>query len=100
MHSGLQFGSLVRDERLRGGDSSPSVGERYRWLLRVRANIHVVSSEGRLFHAIGARQVSPLYSCLRLDDPLFGPPKVRPVLGGTGEEVRFERPTIDELLDS
>ena len=65
------------------------------------AKLSVVSTQGHLFHAIGAKELRPLYSCLRLDDPLFGSPRVVPVRGAeSGAAASLSRPTIDELLES
>jgi len=65
------------------------------------ASFSVVSTQGRLFHTIGARELRPLYSCLRLDDPLLGRPTVLAVRGpNQGPGVVLSRPTIDELIDS
>jgi hypothetical protein len=64
--------------------------------------LSIASTQGKIVHVVGAKKLHPLYSCLRLKDPLFGEPSIKPVRGA-GEmngEVRFSRPGIDELLDS
>jgi hypothetical protein len=67
-----------------------------------KVSINVASTRGKVVHIIGGKGLHPLYSCLRLKDPLFGMPSVQPVRG-SGEpshEAQFSRPSIDELLDS
>jgi hypothetical protein len=65
-----------------------------------KAKLSVVSTHGRLFHLIGAKDLCPLYSCLRLEDPWLGQPKVQPVRGTGDQGVALSRPSIDELLES
>jgi len=67
-----------------------------------KVNLTVASTRGKVVHIIGGKGLHPLYSCLRLKDPLFGAPSVRPVLGlGVhGDEPAFSRPGINELLNS
>ena len=61
----------------------------------------VTSSRGQLVKIIHAERVRPLYSCMRVRDPLIGSPSLRPVRGSGAETaVAFARPRIDELLDS
>ncbi len=61
----------------------------------------VTSSRGQLIKIINAERVHPLYSCMRVRDPLIGAPSLRPVRGsGAGTEAAFARPGIDELLNS
>jgi hypothetical protein len=60
----------------------------------------VTSARGRIVHIIGGKGLHPLYSCLRLKDPLFGAPSVQPVRGAGNNESPFVRPAIDELLES
>lgn len=61
----------------------------------------VTSSRGQLVKIIHAEQVHPLYSCMRVRDPLIGAPSLRPVRGfRAGTEAAFARPGIDELLNS
>ncbi len=67
-----------------------------------KIGLEVVSTRGRLVHIVGARELHPLYSCLRLRDPYFGAPSVNPVRGATHEvdESPFVRASINDLLDS
>ena len=61
----------------------------------------VTSSRGQLVKIIHAEQVRPLYSCMRVCDPLIGDPSLRPVRGARAmTEAAFARPAIDELLNS
>lgn len=62
----------------------------------------VASTRGKIVHIVGGRKLHPLYSCLRLKDPLFSAPSVEPVRGSGGavEKVPFIRPSINELLRS
>lgn len=67
-----------------------------------KIGLTVASTRGKIVHIVGGKGLHPLYSCLRLKDPLFGAPSVQPVRGpgSAGEEVPFSRPGIDELLSS
>jgi hypothetical protein len=62
----------------------------------------VVSTRGTVVHAVGERDLHPLYSCLYVKDSWFGPPALRPVRGARAAEadVPFARPGIRDLLDS
>jgi hypothetical protein len=61
----------------------------------------VTSSRGQLVKIIHAERVRPLYSCMRVRDPLIGAPSLRPLRGSrAGTEAAFARPGIDELLNS
>jgi hypothetical protein len=57
-----------------------------------KVSLTVASTRGKVVHIIGGKGLHPLYSCLRLQ-PVRGS-------GGSGNEVPFLRPGIDELLDS
>ena len=64
-------------------------------------NFTVASSQGRMVKMVQAEAARPLYSCLRVRDPLIGASSLRPVRGARAEaEVPFARPAIDELLNS
>jgi hypothetical protein len=66
-----------------------------------KIGLSVASTRGRLVHVVGARNIRPLYSCLRLETPLLGSPNVRPVRGvASAEGAALERPGIGELLSS
>ena len=58
------------------------------------------STRGKVTHIVGARQLCPLYSCFRLSASFFGSPELKPVRGRSDGTLPFERPTIDELLES
>ncbi|HWM91923.1 MAG TPA: hypothetical protein VN493_14250 [Thermoanaerobaculia bacterium] len=67
-----------------------------------KVGLKIAATHGKVVHIIGGKGLHPLYSCLRVKDPLFGAPSVQPVrgAGASGNEVPFARPGIDELLDS
>lgn len=65
-----------------------------------KVKLKVTAVRGKLFQTIGAKDLHPLYACLRLNDPLFGDPSVQPVRGQTDESIELSRPGIAELLDS
>jgi len=62
--------------------------------------LSVSSVQGKIVHLIAAANLRPLYSCVRLRDPLFGLPSVQPVRGAASERATLERAALDELLDS
>ena len=64
-------------------------------------NLSIKSTRGKVFHLIAGRSLAPLYACLRVKDPLIGPPRVEAIRGiGDDAQVSFDRPSIDELLES
>jgi len=67
-----------------------------------KVELSVSSTRGKLFHSIGGEQLHPLYSCLRIKDPLFSAASVEPVRGEGEANMRMplERPSIEELLES
>ncbi|TKS60855.1 MAG: hypothetical protein EWM73_03055 [Nitrospira sp.] len=67
-----------------------------------KLGLSVSSSNGKLVHLVAADNLHPLYSCLKVRDPLFGAPSVAPVRGlGKDESVRkLSRPAIEDLLES
>ena len=69
-------------------------------LANPKLGLSVVSTRGRLVHIVGGEGLTPLYSCLRLEDPLFGDPAVRAVRGAGGARDAISKPAIDELLES
>jgi hypothetical protein len=62
----------------------------------------VASTRGKIAHVVSRRRLHPLYSCLRLNDRLFGAPSVQPVRGpgDASAETAFSRPAIVDLLNS
>lgn len=62
--------------------------------------LSVSSVSGKIVHLVSARDIHPLYSCLRLRDGFFSDPSVEPVRGTASNENPFERPGINELLNS
>jgi hypothetical protein len=65
-----------------------------------KINLAVSSTRGQVLHIVCGRGLHPLYSCIRLTDPLFGTPSIQPVRGVEDSEMPFCRPGIDELLES
>jgi hypothetical protein len=66
-----------------------------------KLGLSVASSSGRIVHIIAADNLRPLYSCVRVRDPLLGRPSVVPVRGGGDQGVNsLGRPGIDDLLNS
>jgi len=61
----------------------------------------ISSSSGKIVHVIAQSDLSPLYSCLKIRDPLFGPPSVVSVRG-LKERARNSliRLGVDDLLES
>jgi hypothetical protein len=65
-----------------------------------KVTFEVVATKGKLFHTLGAVNLHPLYSCLRLRESFFGAPEVLPVRGSAGATQALSRPGISELLES
>jgi hypothetical protein len=66
-----------------------------------KVSFAVTSSRGQLVKLIHAERVHPLYSCMRIRDPLIGAPSFRPVRGLPARpEAAFSRPGIDDLVKS
>jgi hypothetical protein len=64
-------------------------------------SLRVLSTRGTVVSVIGDHGTRPLYSCLRLKDPLLGAPSVHPVRGrNLPPENAFGRPSIQDLLNS
>jgi hypothetical protein len=68
-----------------------------------KVKLSVVSTRGRLIHVIAGQHLRPLYSCLRVKTSFWGDLSIAPVRGQrrpSFEQSSFERPSIDELLQS
>jgi hypothetical protein len=65
-----------------------------------KAKLRVESSNGKLVHIVGGRDLRPLYSCLRIHAPFFGRPSVAPARGVGAQLVEFQRAPLAELLDA
>lgn len=66
-----------------------------------KAQFSLTVTDGKLFHWMGQDNLRPLYSCLKINDPLFGRPDLVPVRGAAAASAEiFERPRIEELLRS
>lgn len=62
----------------------------------------VTALSGKIVHLVARSSLSPLYSCMKVRDPLIGYASVVPVRGmGPGQALqRMARLPIDDLLDS
>jgi hypothetical protein len=67
-----------------------------------RLGLSVASSSGKIVHIVAANNLRPLYSCVKVRDPLlFGKPSVAPVRGRADQNAHaLGRPGIEDLLDS
>jgi hypothetical protein len=66
-----------------------------------KVSLSVTSVSGKVIHVVGANDIHPLYSCLRLKEHFFSDPSLVPVRGFAPASVNaYDRPGIDELLDS
>ena len=67
-----------------------------------KGGLQVISSQGKFVQVLAAPGLHPLYSCVRIKDPMFGPARVAPVRGTSGVQTpdAFHRPALDELLNS
>jgi hypothetical protein len=62
--------------------------------------LEVSSSHGKLARIVAARDLRPLYSCIRVQASFFENPSLAPVRGPNGQENQFERAEITNLLDT
>ena len=63
--------------------------------------LRIASSSGKVFHALAAGNLHPLYSCLMVREPkLFGKPRVVPVRGAQARAQPLARPALSDLLES
>jgi hypothetical protein len=67
-----------------------------------KLGLGISSSRGTIVHIVAANNLQPLYSCVRVRDPLlFGKPDVVPVRGLADRHANaLGRPGIDDLLNS
>lgn len=66
-----------------------------------KLGLSVSASSGKVVHVIAQSELTPLYSCLRVRDPIFGAPSVTPVRGpGDTTAPPFTRLAVEELLES
>ena len=66
-----------------------------------KLGLSVASSKGKIVHVVAANDLRPLYSCLRVRDPLFGSPSVGSVRGLAKDAIKaLSRPSLNELLES
>jgi hypothetical protein len=67
-----------------------------------KLGLGIASSSGKILHIVAANNLQPLYSCVKVRDPLlFGKPSVVPVRGSADQHANaLGRPGIDDLLQS
>lgn len=66
-----------------------------------KLGLGVASSNGKIVHIVAQNNLRPLYSCVRVRDPLFGKASVVPVRGTAGPNTNaLGRPSIEDLLSS
>jgi hypothetical protein len=67
-----------------------------------KLGLGIASASGKIVHIVAANNLYPLYSCVKVRDPLlFGRPRVVPVRGRADQHANaLGRPGIDELLNS
>jgi len=66
-----------------------------------KVGLSVSSASGKIVHVVAQSGLSPLYSCLKVQDPLFGSPSLSPVRGMQAKPVdAFTRCSIEDLLES
>jgi hypothetical protein len=67
-----------------------------------KLGLGIASSNGKIVHIVAANNVHPLYSCVKVRDPLlFGKPSVVPVRGRANQHANaLGRPGVDDLLNS
>lgn len=67
-----------------------------------KLGLGIASSSGKIVHIVAANNLYPLYSCVKVRDPLlFGRPSVVPVRGRADRHAdALGRPGIDDLLNS
>jgi hypothetical protein len=67
-----------------------------------KLGLGIASSSGKIVHIVAANNLHPLYSCVKVRDPLlFGKPSVVPVRGRANQHANtLGRPGIDDLLNS
>ena len=82
--------------------SADAAGATISSLADPRIGFAVTSTHGKLVHLVGAKDLRPLYTCLRVSDPFLGTLSVQPVRGAAdlSPEAAFTRPAIADLLES
>ena len=66
-----------------------------------KLGLAVSASSGKIVHLVAESELKPLYSCLKVSDPLIGQPSVVPVRGlGEGCGQTVTRLGIQDLLES
>lgn len=66
-----------------------------------KVGLSVSTSSGKVVHIVAQSDLTPLYSCLRVRDPIFGVPEVSPVRGPADTTASpLTRLAVEELLES
>lgn len=67
-----------------------------------KLGLTVTSSSGRIVHVVARHDLTPLYSLLKVRDPLFGNTSLSPVRGMEPDAAlrRLSRPSLMDLLES
>jgi hypothetical protein len=66
-----------------------------------KLGLSVSTSSGKVVHIVAQSDLTPLYSCLRVRDPIFGIPAVSPVRGPADTTASpLTRLAVEELLES
>jgi hypothetical protein len=67
-----------------------------------KLGLTVTSASGKIVHLVARNNLSPLYSCMRVKDPIFGGASVAPVRGAGPDRAlqQMGRLSIDDLLES
>lgn len=67
-----------------------------------KLGLGIASSSGKIVHIVAANNLHPLFSCVKVREPLlFGKPSVVPVRGRADQHAdALGRPSIDDLLNS
>ncbi len=67
-----------------------------------KLGLGIASSSGKIVHIVAASNLHPLYSCVKVRDPLlYGKPTVVPVRGRADQHPKLlGRPGVDDLLNS
>lgn len=67
-----------------------------------KLGLTISSLSGRIVHVVAEKNLTPLYSCLRVHDPLFGAASLRPARDAqsSATSVPMVRVAIEDLLNS
>jgi len=65
-----------------------------------KLGLKISSTDGRVIHVVGQHELTPLYSCLRVQPHVFGDPSLEPARGIGDRPTELERVGIQDLLNS